>query len=294
MNSVVVIVLVYHWKKLKSRDIIVLSLAFADLLKAFVGYPYLLTDYERPADKAATAQCILSAFVITCASITTIAHLVMLSVSLYIALNFPYLMARLQRKVHSLVVFVLPCWLYGLLWGSMPLLGWSSYGKETTEGYRCGMNLREHNLNVVSYNVCLLLVAFAFPLIIAVLCFVNVKKKFKSLTKTASYSNGINSSMNRETRRQEHSIYVLSMIMLSAFVLAWFPYASFVVMTVFKHVPSQQLFDIAAILAKTSSFYNPIIYAFAYKQFRTKMEKIFCKKKTDQRERFIIRTIISR
>ena len=291
-NSLVVIVLVYNWKNLKSRDMIVLSLSVADLLKAVVGYPYLLTDYGRPPGKAATPQCILSAFVITWASITTIVHLVMLSVTLYLALNFPFLMSRLQRKAYSIAVFVLPCWLYGLLWGSMPLLGWSSYGKETSEGYRCGMNLQEHTFNVVSYNVSLLLAAFALPLMIAILCFLNVTRVFKILAESAANSNGIDSSMNRETRRQERSIYVLSMIMFSAFVLAWFPYASFVIMTVFKYPPSQRLFDIAAILAKSSSFYNPIIYAFAYKQFRTKMKRVFCKRKMDRREKFEIKTVV--
>ena len=290
LNSIVVFVLVFHWKTLKNRDIIVLSLAVADLLKAVIGYPYLLTDYGRPPREGATPQCIISAFVITWASITTIAHLVMLSLTLYIALNYPYLLARLKPKVYSLVVFVLPCWLYGLLWAVMPLLGWSSYDKETSEGYRCAMNLREHTINVVSYNVCLLLVAFAFPLVIALICFVNVTRIFKTLTETAANTNGTDSSMDRETRRQEHSIYVLNMIMFSAFVLAWFPYASFVIMTVFKHEPSQRLFDIAAILAKTSSFYNPIIYAFAYKQFRTKAKRVLCRRKKDQRNKFETKT----
>ena len=116
LNATVVFVLAYNFKKLKSRELILLSLSIADLIKATVGYPYLLTDYERSSNTAATPQCIISAFIITTASITTIAHLVTLSVTIYISLRFPYLMIRLEKKVLCLVVFVLPCWVFGLIW----------------------------------------------------------------------------------------------------------------------------------------------------------------------------------
>ena len=140
------------------------------------------------------------------------------------------------------------------------------------------------------YNACLLFAAFVFPLIPAVFCFTNVAKNLKSLRKNAAETNGIDSPMNRETRRQEYPMYVLCLIMFAAFILAWFPYSSFVTMSMFKHAPSQRLFDIAAILAKSSSFYNPIIYAFAYKEFRRKVKNIFRRKKRQGKERFELKT----
>ena len=293
LNATVFFVLAYHFNKLKSRDFIVLSLAIADLIKATVGYPYLLTDYGRSSNTAATPQCTLSAFIITTASITTIAHLVMLSVTIYISLSFPYLMIRLQKKVLCFVVFVLPCWLYGLLWGLLPLLGWSSYDKETEQGYRCAMNFREHTLNVNSYNITLFVCGFVIPLLLACFFYIRVANIFRSMRRNAVVTNGLGSSMIRETRRQEYSIFVMSLIMLAAFILAWFPYASFVLMTAFKYTPTQMMFDVAAILAKTSSFYNPLIYGVVYKEFRKKANEIFRRRsRNSRREKTQVDTMV--
>ena len=271
LNTFVVIVLIYHWKKLKTRDFIIFSLAIADLVQSLFGFPYLIANYGRPPNEPATIQCIISALIVTVTAITAIYHIVSLSIIFYVFLKFPFMAEKLNSPLRAFLAFVLPCWLFGLLWGLLPLLGWSSYGKETNEGYRCGLNLREYKWNVVSYNVCLCFFACILPIIVTVICYVGVRLIFKSLGRSAAERNGNQSQMNRKTRRQEYSIFVLGLIMFAAFTLAWTPYASFVVMTTFKHVPSQRQFDIAAILAKTSAFYNPIIYALAYKEFRKKV-----------------------
>ena len=284
LNSIVVFVLVFHWKTLKNRDIIVLSLAVADLVQSIFGFPYLITDYGRPPSDPATGKCIFSALIVTITAITAICHIVSLSIVFCLFLNFPFIAEKFQYPLPSFLVFVLPCWLYGLLWAVMPLLGWSSYGKETDGGYRCGVNLREHSFNVISYNLCLLFAACIIPVTITTICFFSVRSTFRNLERVAVERNGNESQLNQETRRQEFSLFVLSMIMFAAFMFAWFPYASFVIMTAFNNAPSQKLFDVAAILAKTSSFYNPIIYTFAYKEFRLKAFAI-ARKLTNQHRR---------
>ena len=277
LNTFVVIVLIYHWKKLKTRDFIIFSLAIADLVQSLFGLPPLITDYGRPPNEPATIQCILSALIVTVTAVTAIYHIVSLSVMFYVFLKFPFVMEKFDNPLRAFVTLVLPCWLFGLLWGLFPLLGWSSYGKKTSKGYRCGINLREYNWNVVSYNVCLCFFSCIIPVIVTALCYVGVRLIFKSLGRSAAEQNGNQSQMNRETRRQEYSIFVLGLIMFAAFTLAWTPYASLVVMTMFKYAPSQMSFDIAAVLTKTSAFNNPIIYALVYKEFRKKVSSIWSK-----------------
>ena len=271
LNATVVFVLAYHFKKLKSRDFILLSLAIADLIQSLFGFPYLITDYDNPLDQLATPACIFSAFTVTVTAVTAICHIVSLSVMFFLFLSYPFFAEKMESPMQVLLVFVLPCWMYGLLWGLFPLFGWSSYGKETAKGYRCGINMQEHNFNVLSYNIALLFGACVFPVLVTFICYIRVTLIIKSLGGSAAQQNGSHSTMNEETRRQEYSMFVMSLIMFAAFILAWFPYASFVLITAFKYTPTQTMFDVAAILAKTSSFYNPLIYAFAYKEFRHKV-----------------------
>ena len=126
LNTFVFIVLTYHWKKLKTRDFIIFSLTIADLVQSLFGFPYLIADYGRPPNEPVTIQCILSALIVTVTAITAICYTVSLSVMFYIFLKFPFVAEKLDNPLHAFVTFVLPCWLYAMLWGLFPLLGWSS------------------------------------------------------------------------------------------------------------------------------------------------------------------------
>ncbi|XP_066925539.1 rhodopsin, G0-coupled-like [Clytia hemisphaerica] len=267
-NSIVVIIFLTNWSKLYIRDIIVLSLAIADLAQSLIGYPYLLTDYSNPPEQPATPQCIVSAFIVTITAVVGIAHIVALSLKYYMALVFPFWSDKLEKTKYGSFMFLVPAWCYGLTWGIFPLFGWSKYGKETETGYRCGLNLREHSVNVLSYNICLSLAAFVFPVLISIFCYFSAAKIFRTISKSAAESNGQNSKMQKETKKKIQAMYIVNGIMLFSFLLAWTPYAILVVMTMFQYTPNQTYFDIAAILAKTSSFYNPVIYAMVYKDFR--------------------------
>ena len=174
-------------------------------------------------------------------------------------------------------MFILPCWAYGFIWALFPILGWSSYGKETDTGYRCGLNFREHSSNVVSYNASLAVAAFLLPITIAVICNRRIICAYKRLYGQAASRN---SQMQRDTHEQLHKTYIISIVMFVAFALAWSPYAIIVVLNMFGVQPKQNLLDIAAITAKTSAAYNPIIYALIYKEFRNRMHKFMqlCKK----------------
>ncbi|KAL7837400.1 hypothetical protein SRHO_G00271110 [Serrasalmus rhombeus] len=70
-------------------------------------------------------------------------------------------------------------------------------------------------------------------------------------------------------------------VMVLGFLVCWFPYTSFSLWVIFNR---GQAFDmrmgsIPACFAKSSTVYNPIIYVFMNKQFRSCMMKlIFCGK----------------
>jgi len=270
LNSLVIVVNLYSWRCLHSKDIIVLSLAITDLLQSSFAYPYLLTDYHRSPHDEPTLQCIFSAFVATITSITSIAHFVSFSVKFCMAVDFPFWTDRHERRRFGALVFIVPCWLYGLIWAFFPLFGWSSYGKETEDGYRCGLNFREHTQNVVSYNATLVVFAFIFPISIALICNKRISNAYRRLYNQASS----NSQLERDTKEQLYRTAFVNFVMLLSFALAWSPYATIVVFNIFGVQPKQKVLDTAAVIAKTSTTYNPVIYALCYKEFRNKIKKL--------------------
>ena len=275
VNFSVIIVLAYHWTKLLDRDLIVLSLGIVNLIESTVGYPYLLVDYGRSPDLPPSTQCVMSAFIVTVTSIATISHIVMLSVEMYAKLkSTPMILGQCskQRKGRVFLRHVLPCWLHGFLWGLMPFLGWSNYGKETKQGYRCSMNLREKTMSVTSYNVGLLIGAFVLPIAVAICTYVGIAKSFSVLRQTAIVTNGSNSYMVKQTRRQYRYSFIFNTCTICLFVMSWAPYsACVIIIVVFGKEPSQTVLTLAAVMAKTSSLYNSLIYTICYKQFRCKL-----------------------
>ena len=281
VNISVITVLAYHWSKLLDRDLIVLSLAILNLIESTIGYPYLLVDYKRNPVLPPSTQCVMSAFIVTATSIATISHIVMLSIEMYIKLKSASLILNQRSKQRRGCVFrhyVLPCWMYGLLWGLMPFLGWSYYGKETKHGYRCSMNLREKTINVTSYNVGLFVGAFVLPIAIVMRMYVGIAKSLDVLRKNAVITNGSRSYMEKQTRKQYERSFFFNACTMCLFVVVWAPYSACVIaMIVFGREPSQTVLTLAAVMAKTSSLYNSLIYTIVYKQFRCKLRNTWNK-----------------
>ena len=67
---------------------------------------------------------------------------------------------------------VILCLLNGILWSSLPLVGWSRYSLEGSYT-SCSVEWKERSINVVSYNISMFIIVFFIPLIIII--FTNLK-----------------------------------------------------------------------------------------------------------------------
>ena len=75
--------------------------------------------------------------------------------------------------------------------------------------------------------------------------------------------------------RLERRITIMSFVMAAMFFMAWTPYAiSVLVLRVNGNVPVW-LFTCAALLGKSSTLYNPIIYMIFMEEFRERCKKLF-------------------
>ncbi|NXD97515.1 OPSP protein, partial [Chaetorhynchus papuensis] len=148
-------------------------------------------------------------------------------------------------------------WTYSLLWTVPPLFGWSSYGPEGP-GITCSVNWHSKDANNASYIVCLFIFCLVIPFAIIVYSY---GKLLCAVRQVSSINKG-------PGRSREQRILVMVVVMVVCFLLCWLPYAAVALIATFGKpgliTPAASI--IPAILAKSSTVYNPIIYVFLNRQ----------------------------
>ncbi|NWV68360.1 OPSP protein, partial [Malurus elegans] len=150
-------------------------------------------------------------------------------------------------------------WTYSLFWTVPPLLGWSSYGPEGP-GITCSVNWHSKDANNASYIICLFIFCLVIPFVIIVYSY---GKLFCAVRQASSIHKGLG-------RSREQRILVMVLVMVVCFLLCWLPYAAVALIATFGKpgLISPAASIVPAILAKSSTVYNPIIYVFLNKQVR--------------------------
>lgn len=114
--------------------------------------------------------CILSGFVMYWIGCSSIYLLVALSIERFYIIYEPLTVRYLNRAFY--VKSVVACLLLGLIWPLLPVFGWSHYSFEGF-GTSCSVEWSERSMNVISYNITILICVFFIPLLILV--YTNVK-----------------------------------------------------------------------------------------------------------------------
>jgi len=101
--------------------------------------------------------------------------------------------------------------------------------------------------------------------------FVNVKKELRQMQQRASTLFGRESKASKDNIRAEKRHTRLAIVMCLVFISTWMPYAllSFWA-SFFTHIHKTPIFlgTTCAIIAKSSTIFNPIIYTIMHKRFR--------------------------
>uniref|UniRef100_A0A8C5TPE2 G-protein coupled receptors family 1 profile domain-containing protein n=1 Tax=Malurus cyaneus samueli TaxID=2593467 RepID=A0A8C5TPE2_9PASS len=151
-------------------------------------------------------------------------------------------------------------WTYSLFWTVPPLLGWSSYGPEGP-GITCSVNWHSKDANNASYIVCLFIFCLVIPFVIIVYSY---GKLFCAVRQVSQWL----SCLLTVTPKEAERILVMVLVMVVCFLLCWLPYAAVALIATFGKpgLISPAASIVPAILAKSSTVYNPIIYVFLNKQ----------------------------
>ncbi|CDQ72699.1 unnamed protein product [Oncorhynchus mykiss] len=154
-------------------------------------------------------------------------------------------------------------WSGAVFWSGAPLLGWGSY---TDRGYgTCEIDWAKANYSTVykSYIVSILIFCFFVPVLVMLFTYVSIINTVKRGNAMAAEGD-----LTDRQRKIERDVTIVSIVICTAFILAWSPYA---VVSMWSacgfHVPSlTSIFT--RLFAKSASFYNPLIYFGLSSKFR--------------------------
>ncbi|CAF4353988.1 unnamed protein product [Rotaria sp. Silwood2] len=151
-------------------------------------------------------------------------------------------------------------YILSLFWTIMPLLGWSSYDYEGL-GLSCSIQWTERSLNVISYNITVLIFIYFIPVMIILIT--NIRNHRRSFTLKVNQS-----FVQRRLLIERRVLHTISLVI--GFLIAWTPYAILVLIRAFfdaNHIP--RIMDtIPALFAKTSFIWNPLIFIVRNGNFR--------------------------
>nr|QJT41766.1 short wavelength opsin 2 [Carnegiella strigata] len=271
--NVLTIVCTIQYKKLRSHlNYILVNLAVANLLVSSIGSFTAFVSFLKRYFIFGTAGCKIEGFTSTLGGMVSLWSLAVVAFERWLVIckpvgNFSF------KGTHAIIGCALT-WFCALLASVPPLFGWSRY---IPEGLQCSCGpdwyTTNNKYNNESYVMFLFCFCFGFPLSVIIFCYGQLLFTLKSAAKAQADS--------ASTQKAEREVTKMVVVMVFGFLVCWMPYASFALWVVFNRGQpfDLRLATIPSCLCKASTVYNPVIYVFMNKQFRSCMMKlIFCGK----------------
>ncbi|XP_045111199.1 compound eye opsin BCRH2-like [Portunus trituberculatus] len=178
------------------------------------------------------------------------------------------------------LIFMLFSWAYAVGWSIPPFFGW---GKYIPEGIldSCSFDYLTRDWNLRSFGICIFVFDYCVPLFVILFAYMFIVKAIvaheKAMREQAKKMNVSNLRSNAEANAQSAEVRIAKVAMtnVALWLICWTPYASVVVQGLFFNqddiTPIVSM--LPALLAKSASVYNPIIYAINHPKFRLALMK---------------------
>ncbi|XP_043108457.1 opsin 6, group member a [Puntigrus tetrazona] len=265
-NSIVIFVLFKQRSSLQPTDYLTLNLAVSDASISVFGYSRgILEIFNIFRDNGylitSVWTCQVDGFFTLVFGLGSINTLTVISISRYIKGCHPNKAHCITNAtVLSSVIFI---WTGAVFWSGAPILGWGSY---TDRGYgTCEIDWVKANYSTIhkSYIISILIFCFFIPVLIMLFSYI-------SIINTVKRGNAMSAEgdLTDRQRKIERDVTIVSIVICTAFILAWSPYAVVSMWSAWGfHVPSlTSIFT--RLFAKSASFYNPLIYFGLSSKFR--------------------------
>ena len=128
-NSMVLVTFSRHTDLLNSNNLLVMFLALSDLIMSAVSFPFIAASAVANRWLFSTAGCVWYAMSMTALGLASISLLTCIAVERYIVIcvnqREPQILSKSRAKKFAVYSFV-----WGLVIGICPLIGWGSYDLE--------------------------------------------------------------------------------------------------------------------------------------------------------------------
>ncbi|TKS76858.1 G-protein coupled receptor 136 [Collichthys lucidus] len=260
MGNCILLLVAYHKRStLKPAEFFIINLSISDLgmtLSLFpLAIPWLFGEIT----------CQLYAMCGVLFGLCSLTNLTALSLVCCLKVCFPNHGNKFSSTHARLLV--VGVWCYASVFAVGPLAQWGHYSPEPY-GTACCIDWHapNHELSALSYIVCLFVFCYALPCTVIFLSYA-----FILLTVRGSRQ-AVQQHVSPQTKTTNaHSLIVkLSVAVCIGFLGAWSPYAVVAMWAAFgdaMEVPPQA-FALAAIFAKSSTIYNPMVYLLCKPNFR--------------------------
>ncbi|KAM3911611.1 pinopsin-like [Leptodactylus fuscus] len=237
-------------------NMILLNISVSDLLVCVFGTPFSFAASVSGGWLIGQQGCKWYGFCNSLFGIVSLVSLSMLSYERYLTvLRYAKVDASNYKNAW---ICIGGSWLYSLIWTIPPLFGWSSYGLESS-GTTCSVVWHSKSHNNVSYIVCLFLFCLVLPLLLMMFSYGHIVRIIRGMCRI---------NLTSAQKRENHLLFMVA-CMVTCYLFCWLPYGLVSLITTFGKpgTISPTVSIIPSILAKSSTFINPLIYIFMNKQF---------------------------
>ncbi|MBN3277907.1 OPN5 protein, partial [Polyodon spathula] len=281
-NSIVILVLYKQRASLQPTDYLTFNLAISDASISVFGYSRgILEIFNVFQDDGflitSIWTCQVDGFLTLLFGLTSINTLTVISVTRYIKGCHPNRAHCISNS--SIAVSLGFIWLASTFWSGAPLVGWGSY---TDHGYgTCEIDWAKATFSTIykSYIVAIFICCFFLPVFMMLFSYVSIINTVKTSHALAAAGTG---DLTDRQRRMEKDVTRVSIVICTAFIIAWSPYAVISLWSAWGfHVPNTASI-FTRLFAKSASFYNPIIYFGMSSKFRKDISILLpCTKKSN-------------
>lgn len=251
----------------------ILSLSLADFILAVTAMPFGVAANATRSWYFGHSGCKWYAFTHSVVGLSSILHHAVIAVE-----KCRTILKPLSTPVNKqgIIKITLAVWGICITWGILPLLGWSSYEREGS-GAVCSIKWKSTH-PADAWYVIFSFVLFVFvPLIVIVASYAAISHELRKMAKKAKKEWGPNAPFTKHRVVARRKSMQTGLMMFISTFCVWIPYAVLSIMAAVGNPKDISLpaFAIAALIAKTSAFINPIICFFWYTAYREKVKKLF-------------------
>ncbi|XP_062601370.1 allatostatin-A receptor-like isoform X4 [Saccostrea cucullata] len=276
VGNLLVIIVVYSYKQMQNTtNILIVSLAFADLFFIIFCVPFTATLYAMPTWPFGDIWCKIVNYLMYVCAYASVWTLVLMSFDRYLAVVHPISSMRLRNTRNAYILIVLTWFIFSV--GHIRLLiqyNVLEYNYSGAMRSSC-INIEEDTLPL--FHACFFAFGYVLPLLI--ICVL-----YGFLLKRLLYGVVPGGSQRAENIRSKKRVTRMIIIVVVIFALCWLPIHICFMIQYFDlnyetNIVNTSFLMTANCIAYMNSCMNPILYAFLSENFRRSFKKLLCCKR---------------